>query len=605
MKNNFRTDMAKMFALIERMDKHSTMYEADLLNEAFNDSSNVGVLKPQVEVVVDVDSTKKLKEVSFIIHPVRREDALAIKRKNPNVEWISNYKGQTAIVVRKTFQISKEKVKTNKTDTTSQTPDNTQQTQQKFGKLASKFSGLLNKGNVNEGLMDKFAKRMAAQNQQPQQTTQDTGAKQPSQNENVVYNFLNTTYMSVVNELGKNSFYDQDAINKLKDIDNIYQIYLGTPTSEDNIYVEQSTDELKNEITKAINDGNWDQYLRSVIKPLSIDQLIFGNVLSNTNQRLVNGIKNQLGLGSNEHNLIFAPSIWRDRFGRKIKDNPVASYPMIVPMRSNGRKGGNIYHNDDGMGTAAHVENFYNTNGRYGKRLGYSYEDTEPIDPNDTNDYINGIPGILNNLTGELNQKAIDAKNRLKAETKTILTPEEEAKLKDFESNNGKAMIYNECLQQISEEYQNLGASIISIDDSNKGNAVNIYAQNLLNIASKLINQPRADIAEIQRTITAFGIACFTVGTNEVLSMSGNMGNRTNLKDDWKKYADEVIQNIRVINSNIAKIAKNMFKSISNKVINLVRNSGQTQQTQTQQAPNVQQSVNEIHNKLEKLLFDF
>ena len=644
MLREFKENMAGMFSLMERMDKHMTKSCAErnvesYLNEAMAQNGTVNRLEPNVFVAITEDPNNRKKIINIKILPLYKQDIMAIKRTAPysTDSKCSAYRDGRGEGIS-FFKYLPFKDKKLKTDDTANQPqqqqpstdaqqkqnqptDDTQQAAKPKSKLASKLaSRLANKqaqpqqqdnsnGVVTEGLGDKLKAKVAAKNgQQPQaaQAQQMAQAQQQqmdvhTQGEDDLLKWLRTYYMGIVNIIAKNPSYNHASIDKLKDIANIYQICRSTPTKSDKVYAEKSSDEMKTEIAKAIADGKWDTYLRTNINPLNLESLIFGNVLSMRNQGIVKRRAQDEGINPGDPNyptLVLAPGQWAKFFNRQIVDNPRISYPLMTPRmldRGTTRKL---------TGTEGHERSFGTKNKGFQYFLGYDISDTEPIDPNDTTDYVNGIAGIINNLTGELNQLAIDAKEAALAAKQANLTDEQKDAIAEVQTEDGQAKIFNRALMSYVEQF-NVAVSLIDCDNSNQ--AVFDYAKNIVTVTKKsveLAGYSNPSIAGPLAIIAAFGIACYTIGTNEVLAIGRQNGTYTSdLKGDWDKMGNSVM-------STIAGVIRHIYSYLNSVYSPLEGNNDASNPTvaptdSTDAAQGAQQPINEskdYYSKIEDIL---
>lgn len=583
-----RENIANMFSLMERMDRHMTSREAEynrqmFINEALGEAGQNGRLQPNVFMNVTQDDAAKKRILTVTIIPLYDQDINAILKSpkyqtDTKVMKVHDKRGNGISLV-KYLPLKEKKVKADATAADVQNADTATDTQQQatqaqgnpvtpqkktgglLGKLAAKKAAQAqssdNNGVVTEGLLSKLGAKanggQAPQVQQPAATPQQNAA--PSQanapatptvqaQSDDVMNWLKSYYLDVVNIIARNKSYDPNNIAKLKDIANLYSIYRATPTNDDKIYVEKSSNEMKSEIAKAIAQGNWADVLRANINPLNLESLIFGNVLTLRNQHAVTRRAAEAGINQGDPNyptLVMAPGSWAKFCRRKIVDNPVVAYPLVAPRVTDR---GSI---KQGSGTKGHYDAFGTNNDGFQHFLGYDISDTEPIDPTDTTDYINGeLPGILNNLTGELNQAAINYKDAALAAKQANLSDDQKQLVADAQTAEGQARIFNGALISYVERF---GLQIQLTDVSNSTNPVSEYAMNVLKIAKKSVEMAgyaNPSIADPMAIITAFGIGCYTIGSDEILKIGNSQTRNTvnSLSGDWNKYADSVISSI-------------------------------------------------------------
>lgn len=558
-----------MFSLMERMEKHYTSYDANLVDEHFLDEAlQNGHLKPVSWLSVTEDQSVKKKILSIVILPLYPQDVKRIKSTMPYsmdskcIEY-KDAQGNIGVSFYRYIPLKEPRKKAVGQD--QDTQDDVQQDtaadvqaatsapqpQPKKGglmaKLAAKKSAQqAQPTNDDDTLTEGLLKKLQGAGNAPQAQGTPTGgdgsqpqvAKTDDLVDSEVYKWLKTYYMGIVSIIEQNQSYDRGAIDNLKNIDNLYNKYLSTPASSDKIYVEKSTDELKSDIAKAIADGTWSDVLRAKINPLNLESLVFGNVLSVRNQNAVISRARDFGIQFNDPNyptLILAPKAWMTYLKRRVVDNPQMQYPMVVPLAT--QRGSQ----KKDTGTKGHYESFGTNIDGFTTVYGYDISDTEPLDPN-APDLVQDLPGIINNLTGTLNQSAIDFTAAAEAEKAANLTDEQKAVLEESKTDDGQARIFNRALVSYVNQFK-LGISLNDVE--NATDAVSAYAQNILAITKKTVemsgyNNP--DIVNPMSVIAAFGVGCYTIGSDQILQRSnGALGYNPNLKGEWDKNADKVI----------------------------------------------------------------
>lgn len=593
-----RENIASMYSLMERMDKHMTSFEAEynkneFLNEAFNEGLNQGHLKPVANMSITEDASIHRRKIVITIRPLYDQDVAAIKRTAPYSmdDKCQKTKDGHGIAFYKLVPLKEKRVKADAQNADAQAADNqqadatAQQTQAQpqvaqapkkgglLGKLAAKKAAQAqNDGSdnnvVTEGLLSKLgakanngAAAQAPAATAPAQTNAPAGAPQVQADSDDVLKWLKTYYLGIVNIIAKNTSYDQQAIDKLKDIQSLYNVYRAEPTSYDKIYVEKSSNDMKSEIAKSIAQGNWADVLKANINPLNLESLIFGNVLTIRNQNAVKNKAREEGINPGDPNyptLVMAPGKWAKFMRREIIDNPRVAYPMVAPRITDPG------HIKQGSGTKGHYDSFGTNNSGFQYFLGYDITDTQPIDPSDTTDYVNGLPGILNNLTGELNQAAIDFKDAALAAKQANLSDEQKQALADAQTTDGQARIFNGALMSYAEQYK---LQVSLADASNSPTPINDYVANVLKITKQavaLAGYSNPSIADPMSIIAAFGVGCYTIASDEILKY-GNSTSRNgvqSLKGDWDKYADSVISTI----SSIIRYIYNYLNAVYNPI---------------------------------------
>ena len=604
-----------IISLSNRMDKNTK-----ILSEGINEDAQAqNKLSVKYEIRKVGDPNTKSNVVVVIIHPLFQQDALRLG----NIEPFKSDNGRHTVITkdlgdgRQEYRfvfgrtiISNRGKATKKVDANAENAGET--TNAQAAQTAS-INPILQSLGLTEAL--NLASLMA--NATPKQ--EEGGEDSEHANEGM-YKVLKPCFDAIANFLGNTNRYSESSINSLHDFETIYDIYLSRGVVKDTVYPDVSSDKIAEEMMKALKSGNWQSLMRNTYNPLDLESLIFGKTLSARNKQLIANVVKQYGYDniqdpllpnySSEFEHLHAPGEWR-RFGRKVVANPSHPVPVEVPMvgHSAGTRraplkalqdAGEI--DDKYHGYMAKAANFGNVgaNTRYERRFLYPLSDTEPIDPTSTKDYFEDIPGIKNNWWGGLNQKALDLKNKISQDISTELTPEEKQTIKDVESEDGKAAIFNEALMAFAN-YNKQYAPLVK-DISNENNKVIAYINNVKAIAEAWIQgqgYANPDIINVAKDIFTFGVACFTIGTDEVGASS-----RYNLRDEYKKAVVDVNSGLENIINFINHQLNLRYEPLREKVQEIIASNmggnANAQQAQAQPAQ-VPQDAAEMKNVSESI----
>jgi hypothetical protein len=672
MLREIKEDLASMYSLMERMDKHMTSFQAEFnkdnyLNEALYEIDSNGHLQPRANIAMQADQSKMLRQIKITIGPLYPQDITSVVQRfarmkgDTNCQAVTLKSGGKGVALVKSIPFNGRRGKKlpeptvdDATDTQA-TPVNQPQLQDQpqqqtaqpdvssnamaatpkvTGSLSSKLLNRLRNRNTNNGTNNNgsvlneisLAQRLAAK-VQPQQQVQNT-ALQAAQTQTIdtqqsaapsdslkgtdasIYSWLQGGYMDAVNIIAKNRSYDQSAIAELKNINKIYNKICGEPTSDEKLYGQISQENIINEIGTAIKNGDWANNIPQIvanmgINPANIESIIYGNILSHKNTAIITNICADAGIKPGDPNfptLVYAPGVWLEKFNRRIVDNPKMRYPIFTPKAISG-KGTSL-----GKGTAGHVQAFAtNTNG-FQQVIAYDISDTEPADPNDTTDYINGMPGILNSFTGELNNAAIQDKAERMASKEAKLTDAQKELITKAGTDEGKAEIFNDALMSFVSANKKLG-SLKFADVANSQNPVADYVQNVVTMANFFVTElgfANPEIIKPMVAVSSFAICHYTIGESAALAVCG-YSNYTitpqKLHKEWKENVNNVI-----------KFIDNVINQIQSYLSVICTGESSEDNTQNQKviapavAPSAQpvnESKNNIYSEIEALLEEF
>lgn len=424
-------------------------------------------------------------------------------------------------------------------------PQQAKKTMNKLSALAAARRNQINK-DVDSSVLDQLRaikmglKPNAAKAKTKTATTTQANDTQSEVNATIM-TWLKTSYMKVVDIIEKSGKYDPKAVQELKDLDKIYRLCMAAPTSKEKIYVQKTSKDFETELTKAINEGNWTEVLKSNIDPLNLEAMVFGNILSRRNKQAVINQARDYGFSPNDPNypsLVMAPGQWAKWLNRRIKDYPEARYAIVTPLMSDVGT-----YNPSG-GTRAHRLYFGSNLTGFNTVIAYDISDTEPMDPNDPRTDIRGsLPGIVNNLTGELNQAAIDAKSLALAAKEGNLSNEQKEVLKDIQTEDGQAKVFNRALMSYVAK---LGIKLINIDET--GGGIAEYANNVLTVSEYAVRNSGYDNPKIVNPlalIIGVSVGCYTIGADTIYQMGRQKyQDISSLKVAWKENSSKVMSTI-------------------------------------------------------------
>lgn len=585
MLQDFKQELASMYSLIKRMDNHYTINESkcideDILTEAVANQS--GKLEPNATMIVDVDNSNRTRVLKIFVGPLFMQD---IKRLDnlENCDGPIKNNGLNGVIFTKSLPYNKKQK-----DSTSTAQDNTNnanittQPKQQSGKLLSllRKHAQNNDNSLNEGLLQNF--RAKHNIQQTDNTNQTTNKK-----DNSIVTWFNNVFIPAIKSISNNTNYEKSHLANLTDANFLLQKYLVAPEKNDTNYNEETTEEIKKQVSEAIKNSDW-QSIKNIFTPINLESIIFGNVLSLRNQLMIKNQAAKYGINPGDPNYptnLYAPGKWEKKFNRKVRPDAKYKWFTMSPRTSDNNK-------DSEMGSKGHYDEFgKNLNGFQPAYL-YDISDTEILDPNDTTDYMNDIPGVINNFTGELNNAAKQYKDDLHKSQEKALSSEQAKLFQEIQTDEGKAKIYNDALISYAGKH---GISISLKNISNNNNAVMDYASNLLTISEFIIKKMRYSnptIVEPLKMITAFAIACRTIGANEIISISSNIQtDKQTLLNDWDNACNITLQAVTSIVNYVIRYLTVRYAKFN------VDNTDVSQQNIISQ-----NSLNEMYNNIEYLL---
>lgn len=564
MVKEFKTELAEMHSLLKRMNMHITSSQAQYITENYVEEAGVntqsGKMEPNVQMVIDEDNSNKTRVLKVFIGPLFDDDIRRITNEfdNCNEGVYNNNKG---VIFTKSLPFNK-KAKAKKNI---QTSNDTQSVAQTTNTQAQplKPSGLLGRlqaaSNINESLLSKL---QAASQQPVQATPQANAPDQGSTNEapQDIVNWFNATIIPAMKNVknAKPTSYNKSHIDNLLNIDYLVDKYLVAPEKTDSNYNEESAEEIKKEVAQAIKNGDWGA-IANVFSPINLQSIIFGNIITDRNQRLIAKQAAAYGINPGDPDYptnLYAPNKWVKKFGRRVLPNAKYKWEVVAPRMKD--RGTTV-----NLGSKGHYDEFGKDLAGFDSRYLYDINDTERIpaaeydkyglDPNkmDPNiDYHADVPGLANNLTGQYNPHAEAAKEAALKAQKSSLTDEQAELLKEIQSDEGKAKVYNDALLKYAEKnkFDNL-SSLVDVRTSS--NIMYDYAKNIVNVCDYILKKLRYSnqaLIEPLKIISAFAIACKTTGAKEVLTSFGrNVSSTKQLLSDWDNACQITLQSVTMI----------------------------------------------------------
>ena len=592
----FKEGMANMYSLMERMDKHMTISQAEYNKESYLDeaiSTGSGKLEPNVLMTIDEDNSNKTRVLKVFVGPLFPQDW----KKLESVYDCDHlkYNGMDGVIFNKSLPFKKDarkkKTDNNANQSTAQALPVQTQTQP-----ATPVKGLLGKlrakRSVNEGLLSKLqAKQTAAASQQTvQPQALNNAASQPTQQavvntngvDDSIVNWFTKTFIPAMKMISNNQNYERTHMSNLMDVNYLIDQFLVAPEKTDANYNEESAEEIKKTVAEAIKSGDWSA-IANVFSPVNLQAIIFGNVLTGRNQKMVQRQASEYGLQVGDPDYptnLYAPGKWIKKFGRRVLPDAKYKYYTMSPRMND--RGTRV-----NFGSKGHYDEFGSDLKGFQPAYLYNISDTEKIpaseyekyglnpkkmDPNV--DYFSDIPGLSNNLTGELNQHAIKQKEDALAAQQAALSADQTKLLNEIQSDEGKAKVFNDALMKYAENIDYKGQPMVDV--RNSSNILIDYAKNIVSLCDYLLVKLRYNnptLSEPLKMISAFAIACKTTGANEVLSLFGQRITDTRqLLSDWDNACGVTLQAVTATINFMVKYLMNKYAKF---------NDGSAQQAQT------------------------
>jgi hypothetical protein len=547
----FKEDIASMYSLMERMDKHMTTSQAEYNKENYLDeaiSTGSGKLEPNVLMTIDEDNSNRTRVLKVWVGPLFPQDW----KKMTSIYDCKhlNYNGMDGVIFKKSLPYKKDARKKNNTtvqsnpttDTTAtltaSTPQATPQAVPAKGLLAK----LRAKQAVNEGLLSKLKANQQGTATQTAPVSNPTAATtsasqaspQTAPNTNGVDDSIVTWFEKIfipaIKSVAKNPNYEQGHIANLMDISYLTDKFLVAPEKTDANYTEESFEQIKTSVADAIKNGDWGS-IANIFTPVNLQAIIFGNVLTGRNQAMVSHQARDFGLNVGDPDYptnLYAGGKWLKKFGRRVLPNAKYKYFTISPRMND--KGTSV-----NFGSKGHYDEFGTQLKGFQPAYLYNITDTERVPAAEWDDYVQKglIPkkmdpnvdyftdqaGLANNLTGELNSVATAERDAVLAAQQASLSSEQQQLLNDIQTDDGKAKIFNDALLEYAESYNYTGTPLVDV--RNSSNIMHDYANNIIAFCGFLLIKLRYNnptFVAPMKMISAFAIGCKTVGANEILS---------------------------------------------------------------------------------------
>ena len=576
-----KENIANMYSLMERMERHMSGFQAEdnktsYLKEALGKSFDPTVtnkMQPQVDLNIVVDHKSQKKELQILIKGLTSQSINRVRNSQYGyskdcVCTVTGNQGKIDLYKELPyFEVNKRK----KTDDAPEadTESTPQDAPADDFNLDDELANLLKENDDFD--LDSMLGDIMGDNNSPSAEDATTEVQNNAQTpENMkksdeeVWKWLNTTYKGIVDiatNNGSDQIYDQESLKALYDISYLYSIYVvrKQDPSESRIYNEKTDAEINEEIKAALKSGDYTKFA-DMITPLDIDAVIWGNQLSTRN---VNKILRQANAYGFTPTMLHGATMWPKYYNRRLKPG---ARPFYITGNNVGR------HDKKDTGSKGHVEGF----GVGQKAMPitvYDIADTEIVDPT-KGDLHQDLPGIENNLTGGKNQAAMAYIQQIKSQIPQDLLQKAEA----VDSDGGKARIYNEVLIAYCQQNAQ-GVQLTPIQDGVDDNtALTTYARNIYALAeaiTKQFNYANPQNAYRVADALAFCIAYYTTGVNQ-LQVSGK-SHGTNVASTWKEEADSLVSNVRIIFNFIRNYIKSAFAPLREKINELLKAEKQAQ----------------------------
>lgn len=591
-----KENMASMFSLMERMERHMSGFQADENKKSYLREAMGGkalYLTTKVNVVVDNSVKNNVRRaVKIVIGNITQESLKRAQQKwgytnGCTFNALGGY--DSFITMKKLIPASDERKHRNTQQADTQGDDNSVQPDgvdfNMDGIDIDSMADALNESDdFDFGDFDLDAMADSIKNGSDKQNVSDVSSTESpvadsSKVDKDVWDWINTTYKQILDSVtnnGTDSIYDADSIKKAYDLDDIFGAYLTAKHNPERsmIYVDKTSDEILKEVTDALNSGDYMRLAQAAVgSPLNLEAWMFGDQLSGRN--IGRFLRQAANRGLQPPTSLYGRTQWRDRFNRKLVPGAVPYYGV----------GNNVGRQDyDNMAdVAAGNIDIVNARGKNSGSIGhkngkvhgrinyapvtlYDISDTALIDPS-LGDPYNDMPGVVNNLTGGINDKARD----YLAKRKESIPEELIQQIESIGTEGGKARLYNMILGQYVQE-KNLNVPFEEIPDGTDDNtSVITYVNNVYLIATDIANRVgyASDACKHEAAdASAFCICFYTVGLNKLNVASKN--HRTNVKNGWKERANDLLEDIRIVHSFIASRVETQFAPIRNKIQEIV-----------------------------------
>ena len=315
--------------------------------------------------------------------------------------------------------------------------------------------------------------------------------------------------------------------------------YNDCPSEAELRRMEESVDNLKKEIYKAVQEGRFNDAMKIYNYSISLRARVYGHQLSPENAKAIQAQAEAAGLTPNDKGpdkfwptFCRSEKTWND-WGRQIVDQPRMRYVVwsVYGSQKNKDVVGGLQRMGWSDASTGNLKNFgqqqidkasMGSGGRQGKGIMYDISDTEPM-PGTIDDFADKI-GLVNNINGVLNAPALAKEKELlakdekdKADALANADAEKQKQLKQIQDDEGKAEVFIEALAKTESDSK----TPIAMDDSSKSPLDN-YINSLIRVAEGKIRQQKwsndVDIRLMSLMIAA-GVASKTVGASRIQAL--------------------------------------------------------------------------------------
>ena len=316
--------------------------------------------------------------------------------------------------------------------------------------------------------------------------------------------------------------------------------YNDCPSEAELRRMEESVDNLKKEIYKAVQEGRFEDAMKIYNYSIELRARVYGHQLSPENAKAIQAQAEAAGLTPNDKGpdkfwptFCRSEKTWND-WGRQVIDEPRMRYVVwsVYGSQKNKDVVGGLHRMGWSDANTGNLKDFgkqqidvaqMGSGGRQGKGIMYDISDTEPM-PGTLDDFATKI-GLINNISGILNAPAIEKEKELlasdeknKADMIANADAEKQKQLKQIQSDEGKAEVFLEALAKIETDSSN---NPVPMDDTSKSPLDN-YINSLINVARERVKSQKwsndVDIRLMSLMIAA-GVASKTVGASRIKAL--------------------------------------------------------------------------------------
>ena len=160
MVKEFKTELAEMHSLLERMGMHVTSSQAQYITENYVEEAGIntpsGKLEPNIKMTIDEDNSNKTRVLKVFIGPLFSNDIRKLESIYDCTE--ATYNGQNGVIFTKSLPFKKNArgKKDNQASTDAQSDVQTPNVQAQPKKPSGLLGRLQAASKVNEGLLNKL-----------------------------------------------------------------------------------------------------------------------------------------------------------------------------------------------------------------------------------------------------------------------------------------------------------------------------------------------------------------------------------------------------------------------------------------------------------------